>query len=532
MDELAIALRSDLAHLGRRLRLRDGWLLAQRSAWVASLGMVIVQLAGRVWPVQHLWLWTLVAGAAWPLAVAGAALLRPLPSVLVAHRLDGELGLKERLATALELGDRAETNGTNASQLHRPTSFSPSLVTLQRQDALVAARAIDPRRAMPLVWLGRSLVFAVVPAAVAMALALLPNPMQAVLAERAAVAQAAQEQADTIERLRDEIQGGRETSPETRQELMRRLDELSQQLRANRGDRAEALASLSKAEAVLSHRVDPDAGVRQATLAALAAQLQALAEHSGTAESDLSEVDEALEELAARLAETDTAGRESLAQALAQMASQAGLAGEADLAQALAALAQAAQQGESVAAAQAATAAAGALAQAQGDLTEQAVLREALAQLQASRQAIAQAGLGQSAAQAQGPGQGQGPPGGGGGTKADTLPPASGVGQASRPQGLGQAGAAGQLDQQIYVPWQRRQGNGDELFITGQETGQGQTQVRQQGDALPGSAGPALVPYRAVYYDYLDAANQTIERGYIPSGYKDYVREYFSRLEP
>jgi hypothetical protein len=40
------------------------------------------------------------------------------------------------------------------------------------------------------------------------------------------------------------------------------------------------------------------------------------------------------------------------------------------------------------------------------------------------------------------------------------------------------------------------------------------------------------MPYHEVYYEYLDAANQFIENSYIPSGLKDYVRDYFSNLEP
>ncbi len=40
------------------------------------------------------------------------------------------------------------------------------------------------------------------------------------------------------------------------------------------------------------------------------------------------------------------------------------------------------------------------------------------------------------------------------------------------------------------------------------------------------------MPYHEVYYSYLDAANQTMERSHIPSGLQDYVREYFSQLEP
>ena len=82
------------------------------------------------------------------------------------------------------------------------------------------------------------------------------------------------------------------------------------------------------------------------------------------------------------------------------------------------------------------------------------------------------------------------------------------------------------------MPWERRQGSGDELAISGQETGQGEIEVREQTDPLPGAAGPALVPYYDVYYDYLDAAVQSIERSYIPPGLENYVRDYFSQLEP
>jgi hypothetical protein len=40
------------------------------------------------------------------------------------------------------------------------------------------------------------------------------------------------------------------------------------------------------------------------------------------------------------------------------------------------------------------------------------------------------------------------------------------------------------------------------------------------------------MPYYEVFQSYLDSASQAIEQTYIPSGLKDYVREYFSNLEP
>jgi hypothetical protein len=572
MDELANELQPYLALFRRRLRLRDGWVLGLRTLWIACLAGVLIQIAGRVQPLERLWLWTLAPLVAWALIVLGISLLNPLPPMRVARRADADLGLKERLATALilegwkagrlegwkagrledwKIGRTVKTNQPANQPTSQPANlppFHPSLITLQREDALVTARAIHPRQAFPLRWLPRPLGLAAILVGMTIALAVVPNPMDAVLAERVAVAQALEEQAEQVEKLREEIENTQELTPERREELLRQLAELAEQLRANPGDREEALADLSKMEEALRQELDPNSDARQAALEGLAAQLQALAGEETGETTDLSDAAEALEELAQQLAEMDAAERESLARSLAGAAARAAQAGDTSLAQALAGLGQAIQSGDTEAADQAAQATAEALARAEGELADQAAIRRTLAELQDGRQAIAQAGQGQALAQGQGqstgqgqsqgqsqgqgPGSGGGQPGGGGGTQADTLPPGSSTGRADRPQGAGLPGSVGELDQQVYVPWERRQGSGDELFISGQETGQGETEVREQTDPLPGAPSPALVPYYEVYYEYLDTANQTIERSYVPSGLRDYVKEYFSRLEP
>jgi hypothetical protein len=533
-----------LVRFGRRLRLRDGWLLAQRSFWMPVLAAVLIQLAGRIWPIANLASWTLGPLALWLVVLVAFSLLRPLPAVRVARRCDAELGLKERLATALML------EGAATGQLSR------ALVVRQRQDALAVARQIEPRRAFPLPWLQRPLLLAAALVAATVALALLPNRMDAVLAQRAEVARAAEEQAKRIDELRQQIETAQELTPEEREELLRRLSELAKQLRANAGDREQALADLSRVEEALRQKLDPNADARQAALEALAAQLQALAQNESGGRADPAHMDETLEALAENLAGMDQAEREALAQSLSQMAARAAQAGDMDLAQALAALAQAAQSGDMQAASDAAQSAAQAMAQAQGELAGQDALQRALSQLQQSRQAMSQAGQGQGQGTAQAPGQGQGQGQGqsqgqgqgqsqggqgqsqggqgtgGQGTKADRLPPGTGTGQARRPQGEGQPGDVVDPGQQVYVPWERRQGSGDEVSIPGQDTGQGDTQVRERRDPLPGTAGEALLPYHEVYYEYLDTANQAMEQSYIPAGLKDYVRAYFSQLEP
>jgi hypothetical protein len=86
--------------------------------------------------------------------------------------------------------------------------------------------------------------------------------------------------------------------------------------------------------------------------------------------------------------------------------------------------------------------------------------------------------------------------------------------------------------EQIYAPRQTGTWQGDPLFISGADTGQGETIVSEGDSPLPGAVNPALVPYDQVYYDYLQAANQAVNQIAIPASLQAYVREYFSQLEP
>ena len=557
MDALDPRDHSELVqHLGRfsrRLRWRDGILLVQRTAWMPFLAALLMHMVGRLLPIQNLILWMLIPFPTWLLGLLSYALLRPMPQLVVARRIDQELSLRERLGTAYLF--EAVSIGRSEPPLAQPR-FQVELVKLQRQDALSKARAIDPRSALPLIWQTRPLVVSACLALCLALLALLPNPMDEVIAQRATIAQAAEEQAAAIDQLREEIAESEQLSPELQEQLLRRLAELADQLRDNPGDLAQALADLSRVEEALRAQVDPQAALRQATLEALAAQLQALARTESTPVTGSSATAEALNQLAEMMAQMEPAQREELAQTLAQMAARASQAGDSSLAQALASLAGAAQTGDSQAASQAASQAGEAFSRAQSEFSDQASLQQALSRLQESRQALGQAGQGRSVASASGQGQGegsgegdgdgegdgegdgdgqgqgQGQPGGGGGTTADTLPPATSSGAAGRPQGDGQAGGVTGVGEQVYAPWERRPNSGEQVFIPGQDTDQGDTQVRERPDPLPGASNPALMPYYDVYYTYVEAANQVIEQSYIPSGLKDYVREYFSNLEP
>ncbi len=534
-----------LSTFRRRLRLRDGWLLAQRTLWLALAATVVILLLGRFLPIGRLevWeavpVWALAPPAIWLCAVLGFGLFRPQHLMRVAQRVDLELELKERLSTALELESPVTLFANNP------------LPDFQHADALNTAQNIQPRQAFPLSWQRVPLWTSVGILAAALLLVYLPNPMDAVLAERAAVEQAALEQAEQIEELKEEIAQSTELSPEMQAELLRQLEELAQQLRDNPGDREKALADLSKLEENLRRQLNPNADLQQASLEAISAQLQALAQQENIDTQNLDLTAEALEKLAENLANLDESERAALAQALSEMAAQAAQSGDAALAQALAAMSQAAQAGDSAAGLQASGEAAQALAQAQSDLAAQNALQQALRQLQSSSQAVAQAGqsgqqmTGQQPGQGQQPGSGNNPGQGnspgqgqsgqgmsGGGTKADTLPPGTSSGQARRPGQQDTGGATSELGEQVFIPLERRPSEGQEVSIPGQNTGQGETITRENPNPSGGLPGSALIPYQQVYTQYFQAAQQAIERAEIPLAYRDLVRDYFTQLEP
>ena len=540
----ADSLDTILTRLGRRLRLRDGWRMAQRTLWMVLAVAVLVQVVARLWPVENAIWWTLTPLVLWLPAVAVWTLARPLSPSQIARRVDVELHLKERLSTAWTL------THVDPPVAH-PHHFDPDLLTRQQDDALAAARNVDPARDFPLTWLTGPLRMAGALAVAVLALALLPNPMDQILAERAAIARAAQEAAERVEELAETVETSTELTPEDREELARQLAELAEELRANRGDQEEALADFAELEEQLRNRLDADFAEQQASLDALAAQLEALAAANAQAES--SDAADALEALAEALDSLDQEALEALARELSQLAGEAAAAGNAELAQALASLAQAAQAGDASAAQSAAEAASEAMTSAQSDADAQAVLARTLESLQAGRQVMAQAGGNQSAAAASAPsnqpgqnpgdtpgnGSGNNPgnnqgnsAGSGGGSNASTLPPNTGSGRAGAPRGEAPDGSEEQMADQVYVPWERRGDTDGEFIVPGQQTGQGETQVRETEQPLPGSAAAPLVPYQDVFGTYIDAANQALEREAIPAGMEEYVRGYFSQLEP
>ena len=81
----------------------------------------------------------------------------------------------------------------------------------------------------------------------------------------------------------------------------------------------------------------------------------------------------------------------------------------------------------------------------------------------------------------------------------------------------------------VFAPFDRLGRPGDPSYISG-SGGSGQSyQGNQQGAGVdPGS----YVGYEQVYADFYGFALTTLERGYVPLSIKDFVRDYFSSLDP
>jgi acetylornithine deacetylase/succinyl-diaminopimelate desuccinylase-like protein len=527
------ALKEFLAGFRRHIRVYDGWLLTQQIAPFAILASMVVLGLGRFFPIENLILWAALPASAWLLAVWIYALLRPQSAMAVAARVDEQANLQERLSSSLYFCEHPES----ASQM--PDSYRPALIDSLHADALTAARGLNIRQAFPFESRKWPLLTAAGLALACLLLAVLPNPMNEVLAERRSVAAEAQRQAEAIEALKDEIEQASELDKNEKEELRKALEELAMQLRENPGDIEQALADLSRLEEALRPRLDTNSQNEQAAIQALARRMQDLAgqEPSPREAGDLQAAASALGEMAEKSASLSSNESLALSQELSVLGAQAAQNGDLQLAQALAAMAEAVKRGDSTGTKKASEEAKTALANAQKRKAQQTALNKTLAQLQSSRQAMAGSckNPGMAAGTTPGQGQNQGKGSGtGGGSQANVLPPnTGGAMNLHGPSGSKPVDAADLLGQNIFAPRLAGQENGsEELQIGGQDSGQGQEQVTASNNPLPGGANPALTPYREVYREYLDAANQAMEQSYIPGYLKDYVKSYFSQLEP
>lgn len=519
---------------------RGRWRVQQAAVWAlrgAAAGLalsLILAILSRLFPLlplSSLLLLSSIIVFLCATAAFGLSVLRS-PSLLQTARLiDYRLSLRERLSTALEVHAGA-------------VRTSPRMAAAQLADAVRVAAGIEPGQALPWRMPRRELGIVLLLVAMLIASFLVPNPMEAVWQQREAARQAVAEQVAELEALRVEIEDNQALSAEQREALLQELDELIRDLKEGNLSQEEAVARLSEAEQRLMALRQEDAAAQQAGLEEAARAWQ---------DSDLTdEIAEAIQRgdyqaAAGELAQYATTEGESLTReeelALADELAQAAEAlaeSNPDLAEKLNEAAEALRRGDVDAARQAIAEASEQLAQAGQRIAGQEAVEEALAAVQEGRQAVAQAGQGAGQQQAQGTGQGQqGQQGAGQQQAQGPLGSGSGEGESSGQEGQAQAGE-GSISQDnrpgqegeteyesVYAPQRLGEGEGERVNLPGEGEGPYRDTSRDVDEE-----GQALVPYDQVYGDYSQAAAEALEGSYIPLGIKEYVREYFSALEP
>ncbi len=494
-------LKSYLWWWGLRLRLVESF---AGGLWggIVGLGLGLgLSLAARVWPLLPP---RQLIGLAGFLTLTGVMAglcivwLRPRSPFRLARIFDRRFELAERLTTALEI-----TSGRLRT--------TPALAAAQLADALDAAQRVDLRARLPM-RAPRPHVLACAALTLLLALALwLPNPQEKVLLQRAAVKSAIEEEIAALESAREQIAATEGLSAAEREAILEALDEALAQLRESKATAPEeALAALSEAEQALAKMQDPGAQTIRQGLERAAGQMADSDLTRGIAEAlargDYETAAQALASFAGNKGEALTRAEElELARELAEAAK--ALEGSApELAEQLSQAAQAIERGDITEAREAIRSAAQQMGAAGERVEGQAAVEGALSQLQEGREQIAQAG----GAEAQ---SGQG------GQQA-------GAGQQTQAGHSEDAGSAAPYDE-LYVPYRLGE-QGAEIGL-GRE---GEEGVVVGESPFPRKEGVSTVPYREVYAEYAAQAGAALEGSYIPLGLKQYVRDYFSSLEP
>ena len=535
-------LTSLLARWDRRRRWRDSLIWGPRGLLMGLLLAALLAAAARLRPLldseELLW-----AALALALCGAAAALIwtqsRRRDLLTQARFADQQFQLQERASAAVEI--------------YQGTLPVPALLAQQQlDDTLRASAQVNAQTQLPLRinrqdWILITLAFVLLSAAF-----WLPNPQIDILRGQRAVAQSIAEQAESLASLLETIQENPALTAEQQAELQQPVASALEALQEGGLSQEEAVAVLSEAEADLRDLAasNDSSALRQQLQQAGAPLADNPASQSlGQAlqEGNLSAASAAANQLADNLPTLSAAEQAALAQDLAE-AAQALQNSDSQLAQQLAEAAQALQNGDVAAAQQALREAAGTLQQRAQERIAAQQAAQAADQLSQGREAVAQAGQtgqteqseGEQASGEQGQtGQGQAGQGQNGGEGTSGSPIESlgtePEGSSAESGGAGGPGPGGGHVENVYVP--------PLMDLSGEEG----VDVELPAECLanPAACGSlltenptpfddesSLVPYSQVFGDYRDAAYEALDSDYIPLGMKEFVRDYFSSLEP
>ena len=599
----------------RRLRLHTALIGAGYGLAAGLFVGIILCIAARVrplWLPDQVLLYVLCAVAIGVVAGAILPLTRPLPLSAVAARADAELGLRERLSTALEL-----TNGQAHSSLTGQHLRETAALVADR----AGARARWPRPSRNEMYTLAGL------AAALLTLLLLPNAQTTAIRQQQANSQLVQQAASQVAQVQAQVNSQGDLDPATQQALQQQLAQLQQDLINGTTDPASAVARIAETEARLRRLQDPGAANRATALPQLSEELGTFGATAPIGQKlqsgDYAGASQALKDFASTLPNLDPASRAAVAQKLREAAaSQA--AANPQLAQQLQNAADALNSGDVAGAQAALNNAADQIAQTGQAATTQTALSGVLGDLNAIKRDVANGvppttanatpqlpngtpiaangspiasngtpgrpsgspvtingtpivingtpvtvngtpvtingtpvtvngtpvtiqgtpppnatpvvGQGQGQGQpAQGQGQGQGQPAQGQGQQGQ----GSGQGQQGQGQGQGsnqgQGGGAGsgqggtQPYDPVYAPTLPGGAPGQQQTIPGQGGGDSPPTGTTQGQ---GANAPSGVPYDQVYQQYRDQALQGIDDPNIPPELREYIRQYFTNLDP
>jgi hypothetical protein len=595
LDPDLLAIRRLLRPFGRRLWLRRivrrAWLVVA----IVVLSELALWALARLIPLEAAPTVAIAIPMLGALILLGLA-LASRPSVgEAAIAVDREAGLGDRAASALALAVAfpelaGGSTGGPAPSEDGQAAERAAFVLRQRRDTLSALRVTPPVLFRPR--LSRRPAAVALVALIALApIALLPNPQDAAIAQAKAVREEAVAQAQRIDKLADELakQGKDANDPRTR--LSQELKDLAKQLREHPDQLDANLAKLGSIEAALQAQLDPANEQRAAALSALSRGLSRAATGKSDANpsGDPKAAADDLKNAAKQLDQMTPDQQKELAKQLTELGGAASQAGSA-ASQALTDAAQSLAQGDTTNAKDALNRLADALGAASDRIATNRDLTSAANQLQDAGRSLANAGQqgtgqqgtgqqgsgqqgsgqqgsgqqgsgqqgsgqqgsgqqgsgqqgsgqqgsgqgasqGQGAGQGSGQGQGQGQGSiGGGGSNASYLGSGFGgttnLGGPSNPNRPSQLG--GDLSK-IFAPFDRLGQPGDPSYVSG-TGGDGQvTQGNQQGAGIdPGS----YVSYQQVYAQFQQFAMTTLDRGYLPLSVRDFVKDYFSSLDP
>jgi hypothetical protein len=510
-----------LGHVGRVLKLQAIVTWSLRLLVLGLLLDCLWLLGSRFLPYGVRPMLLLIAPAA--LAIVGGLLagLWPIPAMRIARRADRDLGLKERLVTALEL------------QRNRSGDNSVPLASLQLRDTVEQFRRYDALESFPVRLPSREINLLLVLSLVAIGLVLAPNPMEQTVRQREQVAATITQEAERIQKLSDELAALEE--PEDFADIQDVLRAASEALAERQLSPEQANAALQRLEQELLARQDPSTGDLEDALASLAGSLasESATRDLGTslARGDIRQAAREMRQLAEQVGQMSAAEQLKLSRSLSQAGNRASRANSA-LAQALTQGGEALEGGDAGQASEALNQAADELENSAGQLRAANQRERALSQLQQSRSAInrsQQAGQGRGQSSQRGAGQ---PAGAGAGEMSDEFG-SMGAGEGEEgigdePGGSGAGSGQGSGDEAIYDPLLS---SSSPDFVPGQTPFDPNETF--ENPALDSPYGnEAQVGYKQVYAEYQERATQTLQNTYIPAGLKDIVKDYFSALAP